>query len=163
MNLEEIKELYETNFILINERLKIFIINSCGESAFSLYASLLSNTIHHSKVPALKYLEAEIGFSRRKVCNVLDNLKKNGILIVKTGTNNCSNKYWFPCEPFFDLTDYEAIKTYKDFREKTFGVEETEEETKNKIIEMRNNFKYNEESLNKVFEIYRVKGTNNEK
>lgn len=105
-------------FISINNELRVRISNDCGPYGFSVYTALLShcNQKKNECFPSIPTLEKETGISRRKISDVLTDLVENGYIIIKTGGVHNTNKYWFPCEKFFNKDNIDSQATLRNKR-----------------------------------------------
>lgn len=107
-------------FISVNNELRVRISNDCGPYGFSVYAALLShcNQKKNECFPSIPTLEKETGISKRKISDVLTDLASKGYIIIKSGGIHNSNKYWFPCEKFFDENKIDSQDTLRRCRTK---------------------------------------------
>ena len=98
----------ESDFVLSgftksDNKIRYECICECGASAYIVYITILShkNSKDQFSFPSITTIAKESGISKRQVSRYINELSEKGYLIIDSGQQGLSNKYYFPKESFY--------------------------------------------------------------
>ena len=102
----DMKGLVGTGFVQLENELRLRISVECGPYGLAVYIALLShfNQTTHKCFPSIETLSRETGISKRKISDVLNDLKDNNFIIIESGGMHHANNYWLPYHEKFVKT-----------------------------------------------------------